>query len=115
MDEVIKDAEEYYINGKKANKSLYEFVEEFQHSQRKPYSVEYFGLKDFFNEKTSEDFEDVDGYILQSLKKANQVSSLDAYNKLLSKIESMIGLTEDSEPFHRLDEILKFIRSGKQK
>lgn len=114
LDSVVKEAEQYYINGMKADKKLYQFIEEYQLGEKMPYSVEYFGLKEVYNDNTEEDFQEVDAYILEALRNAKQKTTPEAYSKLTFRLEQVIGLTEDSEPFHRLEELLKFIRKGRK-
>lgn len=109
LNKVVEEAKSYSISGEEIPKRLYEFVEQYQVSKKQPYSVDYFGAKEIYNDETKKDFEKIDEFIMAKLKEANQKTSLEAYGEILQKIEEALGLTKNSELFHRIKEIIKFI------
>jgi len=92
--------------------SLFKTIDEYIEITKEPYSVKFYEAKEIYNEMTEYDFKKIDKYILDKIKKTNQKSTFEVYNKVLRTLEDVLNLSDDHDTMHRIVTISKFIQHG---
>lgn len=113
--EVInEDIRKSISNDGRIDISLFKTVDEYREIIGEPYSVKFYEAKEIYNRMTEDDFENIDRYILNEIKKAHQKSTLEVYTKTLKNLERILNLSDDYETMHRIVTVSKFIQHGNQ-